>query len=81
MHFCAYNICASDFDDATFLETVEEDETTRMLAEQFNVNHSTIVSRLKGLVLGYRRRIMIPVQKHQKKESVCAHGIDRLPHE
>ena len=32
-------------------------------------------------VLGYRRRIMIPVQKYQKKESVCAHGIDRLPHE
>ena len=42
---------SSDFDDAALLETVEEDEnlTTRMLAEQFDVDHSTIVKRLKKL--------------------------------
>jgi predicted transcriptional regulator len=42
---------SSDFDDVTLLETVEEDEslTTRMLAEQFDVDHSTIVRRLKKL--------------------------------
>uniref|UniRef100_A0A914CTZ3 PheRS DNA binding domain-containing protein n=1 Tax=Acrobeloides nanus TaxID=290746 RepID=A0A914CTZ3_9BILA len=41
----------SDFEDAALLETVEEDEslTTRMLAEQFDVDHSTIVGRLKKL--------------------------------
>ena len=41
----------SDFDDQALLAAVEEDEslTTRMLAEQFDVDHSTIVRRLKKL--------------------------------
>jgi transposase len=41
----------SDFDDQGLLAAVEEDEslTTRMLAEDFNVDHSTIVRRLKKL--------------------------------
>ena len=41
----------SDFDDQALLAAVEEDEslTTRILAEQFNVDHSTIVRRLKKL--------------------------------
>ena len=41
----------SNFDDQALLAAVEEDEslTTRILAEQFNVDHSTIVHRLKKL--------------------------------
>ena len=41
----------SDFDDQAFLAAVEEDEslTTRMLAEDFNVNQFTVVRRLKKL--------------------------------
>ena len=41
----------SNFDDQALLAAVEEDEslTTRMLAEAFNVDHSTIVRRLKKL--------------------------------
>ncbi|CAD1468581.1 unnamed protein product [Heterotrigona itama] len=41
----------SNFDDQALLAAVEEDEilTTRMLAEDFNVDHSTIVRRLKKL--------------------------------
>ncbi|KAK6761679.1 hypothetical protein RB195_022675 [Necator americanus] len=41
----------SDFDGQALLKAVEEDEslTTRMLAEDFNVNQSTIVRRLKKL--------------------------------
>jgi len=41
----------SDFDDQALLAAVEEDEslTTRMLAEDFNVDHSTIVRRLEKL--------------------------------
>uniref|UniRef100_A0A914C3I4 Mos1 transposase HTH domain-containing protein n=1 Tax=Acrobeloides nanus TaxID=290746 RepID=A0A914C3I4_9BILA len=41
----------SDFDDQTLLAAVEEDEslTTRILAEQFNVDHFIIVRRLKKL--------------------------------
>uniref|UniRef100_A0A914BUV8 Mos1 transposase HTH domain-containing protein n=1 Tax=Acrobeloides nanus TaxID=290746 RepID=A0A914BUV8_9BILA len=41
----------SDFDDQALLAAMEEDEslTTRILAEQFNVDHSTIVHRLKKL--------------------------------
>ena len=41
----------SNFDDRGLLATVEEDEslTTRMLAEDFYVDHSTIVRRLKKL--------------------------------
>lgn len=41
----------SDFDDQALLAAVEENEslTTRMLADDFNVNHSTIVRRLKKL--------------------------------
>ena len=40
-----------DFDDQVLLATVKEDErlTTRMLADNFNVDHSTIVRRLKKL--------------------------------
>uniref|UniRef100_A0A914EDA0 Mos1 transposase HTH domain-containing protein n=1 Tax=Acrobeloides nanus TaxID=290746 RepID=A0A914EDA0_9BILA len=43
--------CSSDFDDQALLAAMEEDEslTTRMLAEQFDVDHSTIVRRLKKL--------------------------------
>ncbi|GFY53631.1 histone-lysine N-methyltransferase SETMAR [Trichonephila inaurata madagascariensis] len=39
----------SDFDDQALLTAVKEDEslTTRMLAENFNVNQSTVVCRLK----------------------------------
>ena len=42
---------SSDFDDQDLLAAMEEDEslTTRILAEQFNVDHSTIVRRLKKL--------------------------------
>ena len=41
----------SNFEDLALLAAVEEDEslTTRMLAENFNVNHSTIVRHLKKL--------------------------------
>ncbi|GFX87591.1 HTH_48 domain-containing protein [Trichonephila clavipes] len=41
----------SDFDDQALLAAVEENEslTTRMLAEDFNVNQSTVVRRLKKL--------------------------------
>ena len=41
----------SNFDDRALLAAVEEDEilTTRMLAEDFNVDHSTIVRHLKKL--------------------------------
>uniref|UniRef100_A0A914EC09 Mos1 transposase HTH domain-containing protein n=1 Tax=Acrobeloides nanus TaxID=290746 RepID=A0A914EC09_9BILA len=41
----------SDFDDQALLAAVEEDEslTTRILAKQFDVDHSTIVRRLKKL--------------------------------
>ena len=41
----------SNFNDQALLSAVEEDEslTTRMLAEDFNVDHSTIVRRLKKL--------------------------------
>jgi histone-lysine N-methyltransferase SETMAR len=41
----------SDFDDNALIQAVEEDEslTTRMLAEQFDVDQSTIVRHLKKL--------------------------------
>ncbi|CAJ0942157.1 unnamed protein product, partial [Mesorhabditis belari] len=41
----------SEFDDKALLEAVEEDEslTTRMLADEFNVDQSTIVRHLKKL--------------------------------
>ncbi|CAD5226558.1 unnamed protein product [Bursaphelenchus xylophilus] len=41
----------SDFDDQALLAAVEDGEslTTRMLADDFNVNQSTIVRRLKKL--------------------------------
>jgi len=41
----------SNFDDQALLAALEEDEslTTRMLAENFNVDHSTIVRHLKKL--------------------------------
>ncbi|GFX25976.1 histone-lysine N-methyltransferase SETMAR [Trichonephila clavipes] len=41
----------SDFDDQALLAALEEDEslTKRKLAEDFNVNHSTVVRRLKKL--------------------------------
>ena len=41
----------SNFEDLALLAAVEEDEslTTRMLAENFNVNHSTIVRHLTKL--------------------------------
>ncbi|PRD20649.1 UNVERIFIED_CONTAM: Histone-lysine N-methyltransferase SETMAR [Trichonephila clavipes] len=42
---------SSDFDDQALLAAVEEDESlrTRMMAEDFNVNQSTVVRRLKKL--------------------------------
>ncbi|KAK6735931.1 hypothetical protein RB195_018909 [Necator americanus] len=60
----------SDFDDQALLTAVEEDESliTRVLAEYFNVNQSTIVRRLKKL--GKRRVI----------ESIANKGWDLLPH-
>ncbi|GFY46460.1 HTH_48 domain-containing protein [Trichonephila inaurata madagascariensis] len=40
----------SDFDDQTLLAAVEDESlTTPMLAEDFNVNQSTVVRRLKKL--------------------------------
>ena len=41
----------SDFDEAALVQAVEEDEslTTRILAEQFHVDQSTIVRRLRKL--------------------------------
>ncbi|CAK9809032.1 Histone-lysine N-methyltransferase SETMAR [Anthophora quadrimaculata] len=41
----------SNFDDQVLLTTVKEDEslTTRMLAEDFNVDHTNIVRRLQKL--------------------------------
>ena len=41
----------SNFNDQTLLAAVEENEslTTRMLTEDFNMDHSTIVRRLKEL--------------------------------
>ncbi|GFU44130.1 histone-lysine N-methyltransferase SETMAR [Trichonephila clavipes] len=66
----------SDFDDQALLEAVEEDEslTTRMLAEDFNVNQSTVVRRLKKLgKLG----ILSPRLSHRltfkniKRKKVC----------
>ncbi|GFX65308.1 hypothetical protein TNCV_3168551 [Trichonephila clavipes] len=42
----------SDFDDHTLLEAVEEDKnlTTRILAEDFHANQSTVIRHLKKFV-------------------------------
>ena len=57
----------SDFDDQALLAAVEEDEnlTTRILAEQFNVDHSTIVRRLKKLGKVWKLAGWVP------REAVC----------
>ena len=64
----------SDFDDDVLLETVEEDEslTTRMLAEQFDVNHSTIVRCLKKLGKVWKLAGWVPheLSEHNKAERV-----------
>ena len=47
---------ASNFNDQALLATVEEGESliTRILAEEFNVDNSTIVGRLKQLVKAWK---------------------------
>ncbi|CAJ0920399.1 unnamed protein product, partial [Mesorhabditis belari] len=64
----------SEFDDKALLEAVEEDEslTTRMLADEFNVDQSTIVRHLKKL--GKVRKLRHVV------ESIASKGWDLLPH-
>uniref|UniRef100_A0A914CTU9 Mos1 transposase HTH domain-containing protein n=1 Tax=Acrobeloides nanus TaxID=290746 RepID=A0A914CTU9_9BILA len=65
----------SDFDDAVFLETVEEDEslTTRMLAEQFDVDHSNIIRCLKKLDKVWKLAGWVPheLSEHNKAKRVC----------
>lgn len=64
----------SDFDDEALLTAVEEDEsvTTRILAEDFNVNHSTIVRRLKKLGMVWKKAGWVPheLSDHNKAERV-----------
>ncbi|GFV25554.1 histone-lysine N-methyltransferase SETMAR [Trichonephila clavipes] len=62
----------SDFDDQALLAAVDEDEslTTRMLAEDFNVNQSTVVHRFKkfgkvGKIAGW-----IPTSSPTTTESI-----------
>jgi transposase len=52
----------SNFDDQELLAAVEEDEslTTRILAENFNVDHSTIVRRLRKLGKVWRLAGWVP---------------------
>ncbi|KAJ8962291.1 hypothetical protein NQ318_018270 [Aromia moschata] len=56
----------SDFDDQALLTAVKEDEslTSRMLAEDFNGNQSTIVTRLTKLVKTQGRITWANVQTH-----------------
>ena len=60
----------SDFDDAALLETVEEDESLmkRMLTEQFDIHHSTII-RL-GKVWKLAGWIPHELSEHNKTEGV-----------
>ena len=64
----------SDFDDQALQMAVEEDEslTTRMLAEQFDVDHSTIVRRLKKLGKVWKLSGWVPheLTDHNKAERV-----------
>jgi predicted transcriptional regulator len=67
----------SEFDDKALLEAVEEDEslTTRMMADEFNVDQSTIVRHLKKLGKGTTWH----VERHVV-ESIASKGWDLLPH-
>ena len=64
----------SNFEDQALLQAVEEDEslTTRMLAEQFNVDHSTIVRRLRDLGKVWKLAGWVPheLSDHNKTERV-----------
>uniref|UniRef100_A0A914CHY5 Mos1 transposase HTH domain-containing protein n=1 Tax=Acrobeloides nanus TaxID=290746 RepID=A0A914CHY5_9BILA len=62
----------SDFGDAVPLEIVEEDEslTTRMLAEQFNVDHSTRRFKKLGKVWKLAGWIPYELSEHNKAERV-----------
>ncbi|CAD1473378.1 unnamed protein product, partial [Heterotrigona itama] len=52
----------SNFDVQALLAAVEEDKilTMRMLAEDFNVDHSTIVRRLKKLGKIWKLAVWVP---------------------
>lgn len=69
----------SDFDDQALLAAVEENEslTTRMLADDFNVNHSTIVRRLKKL--GKNNSSKMPKTKDLSDSDSDSGPEDRLP--
>jgi len=60
----------SDFDDQALLAAVEEDEslTTRMLAEQFDVDHSTIVRHLKKLGKVWKLAGWVPHELSQQNK-------------
>ena len=60
----------SDFDDQALLATVEENEslTTRMLAEQFDVHHSTIVRHLKKLGKVWKLAGWVPHELSQQNK-------------
>jgi transposase len=63
----------SDFDDQALLAAVEEDEslTTRMLAEQFQVDQSTIVRRLKKLGKVWKLGGWVPHELPQTTTSIA----------
>ncbi|CAF1455918.1 unnamed protein product [Adineta ricciae] len=64
----------SNFDDQALLQAVEGDESliTRMLAEQFNCDHSTIVRRLRDLGKVWKLAGWVPheLSDHNKTERV-----------
>ena len=65
---------SSNFDDQALLQAVEEDEslTKRMLVEQFDVDHSTIVRRLRALGKVWKLAGWVPheLSDHNKTERV-----------
>lgn len=61
----------SDFDDNALLAAVEEDEnvTTRLLAESFGVDHSTIVRRLRKLGKVWKLAGWVPHELSDKNKA------------
>ncbi|CAJ0950922.1 unnamed protein product, partial [Mesorhabditis belari] len=61
----------SEFDDKALLEAVEEDEslTTRMLADEFNVDQSTIVRHLKKLGKVWKLAGWVPHELSEKNQA------------
>ena len=62
----------SDFDDQALLDAVEEDEslTTRILAEMFDVDQSTIVRRLKKLGKVWKLAGWVPHELSEDNKAV-----------